>query len=109
MIDHDKIKIAVSERRIRFRQYSAEMMIERGMNEYMTVCPTCKGSIYIGTAVFRVKIGNGILVLEDVPAEICSLCGEKWFSDEVMIKIEAIANDVRSRHVKFEIITFDAA
>lgn len=40
------------------------------MNNDMTVCPVCKGSIYKGTAVFTVKIGNGILVLEDVPAEV---------------------------------------
>jgi YgiT-type zinc finger domain-containing protein len=79
------------------------------MSKSMTVCPVCKGSIYNGTAVFTVKIGNGILVLEDVPAEICSLCGEKWFSDEVMAKIEVIADDVRKRHIKFEIMTFNAA
>ena len=79
------------------------------MNRNMTVCPICRGSIYHGTAMFSVKIGNGILVLEDVPAEVCSLCGEKWFSDEVMEKIESIASDVRKRHIKFEIITFNAA
>jgi YgiT-type zinc finger domain-containing protein len=79
------------------------------MSENMTVCPTCNGSIAGGTTMFTVKIGNGILLLEDVPAEICSLCGEKWFSDSVMDKIESIANDVRKRHIKFEIITFNAA
>ena len=65
--------------------------------------------IYNGTSIFTVKIGNGILVLEDVPAEICSLCGEKWFPDEVMERIEIIADDVRKRHIKFEIMTFNAA
>ena len=79
------------------------------MSDYMTVCPACSGSINHGITMFTVKIGNGILLLEDVPAEICSLCGEKWFSDEVMEKIEAIASDVRKRHIKFEIITFNAA
>ena len=75
----------------------------------MTVCPNCKGTVYNGTSIFTVKIGDGILVLEDVPAEVCSLCGEKWFSDEVMERIEEIAADVRSRHIKFELITFNAA
>lgn len=75
----------------------------------MTVCPVCNGSIGQGITMFTVKIGSGILLLEDVPAEVCSLCGEKWFSDEVMEKIESIANDVRKRHIKFEIITYTAA
>ena len=75
----------------------------------MTVCPSCKGSINQGITMFTVKIGDGILLLEDVPAEICSLCGEKWFSDEVMEKIESIAGEVRKRHIKFEIITYNAA
>jgi len=79
------------------------------MNKNMSVCSVCKGSTYVGAAMFTVKIGNGILVLEDVPAKICSLCGEKWFSDEVMGRIEFIANDVRNRHIKFEIMTFNAA
>jgi YgiT-type zinc finger domain-containing protein len=69
----------------------------------------CKGSVHPGITVFTVKIGDGILLLEDVPADICSLCGEKWFSDEIMGKIELIADGVRDRHVKFEIITFNAA
>ena len=55
------------------------------------------------------KIGDGILVLEDVPAEVCSLCGEKWFSDEVVERIEIIAEDVRKRQIKFELVTFNAA
>mgnify|MGYP001180895570 CR=1 FL=1 len=79
------------------------------MDKYMTQCPMCKGSVYPGKTVFTVKIGDGILLLEDVPAEICSLCGEKWFSDETMGKIELIANGVKDRHVKFEIIVFNAA
>lgn len=79
------------------------------MNNDMTVCPVCKGSIYKGTAVFTVKIGNGILVLEYVPAEVCSLCGEKWFSDEVVERIEIISADVRKRQIKFELVTFNAA
>ena len=90
-------------------EYVYLVLGEKSMSEKMTVCPACKGSINYGTAMFTVKIGNGVLLLEDVPAEICSLCGEKWFSDKIMEKIESIANDVRKRHVKFEIITFDAA
>ncbi len=79
------------------------------MNNTMKVCPQCRGSVEQGTTIFSVKTEKGILVLEDVPAEICVLCGEKWFSDEVMQKIEHFANDVRSRNVKYEIVTFNAA
>lgn len=79
------------------------------MDKYMTQCPMCKGSIHPGKTVFTAKIGTGILLIEDVPAEICSLCGEKWLSDETMNRVELIADGVRDRHVKFEIIVFNAA
>lgn len=79
------------------------------MNDNMTVCPFYRGAIQSGTTFFTARIGTGILLLEDVPAEICSQCGEKWFSDEVMGEIESIVEDVRKRRIKFEVIVFDAA
>lgn len=79
------------------------------MNKTMTTCPECRGRIENGTTKFTAKVGDGILILEGVPADICTLCGEEWFSDEVAKRIENIASDARKRHVKFEVIKFDVA
>jgi len=40
---------------------------------------------------------------------LCSLCGEKWFSGEVVESIEIISADVRKRQIKFELVTFNVA
>ncbi len=79
------------------------------MNIEMHVCPYCKGEIDTGLTIFTAKIGDGILVLENVPASICLICGEKWFSDEIVEKIENISNIVKKRKIRFEVISFDAA
>lgn len=75
----------------------------------MTVCPTCGGNIKLDKTLFTTKINEGILVIQDVPAEICSQCGEEWLSDEVMEKIELLAMDVRKKHAIFEVLSYDAA
>ncbi len=79
------------------------------MNKSMTMCPLCQGRIENGTTKFTATLDDGILILEGVPADICTLCGEEWFSNEVAKRMENIANDARKRHVKFEVIKFDVA
>ena len=79
------------------------------MDEKMTVCPSCRGDVYEGKTIFTAEVGGGILLIQDVPSDICSQCGEKWFSNNVMDKIELIAADVRKRHVSIEVMNFNAA
>ncbi len=79
------------------------------MKTAVSVCPLCKGEIESGYAMFTAKIGDGILVIENIPADICALCGEKWFSDEIVEKIEKISLNVKKRKIRFEVLSFDAA
>jgi len=37
-----------------------------------------------------VTLNNCVIVVKNVPCEECELCGEKYFSDEVMEKLEVI-------------------
>ena len=79
------------------------------MKEKNRTCPICYGSIEEGVTIFTVKAGDCILVLENVPASLCTVCGEKWFSDEVVEKIEEIATSVRTSNIRFEVRSFSAA
>ncbi|OHD63400.1 MAG: hypothetical protein A2176_00490 [Spirochaetes bacterium RBG_13_51_14] len=72
-------------------------------------CPLCHNEVILGTALFSAELGEGVLIVKNVPATICPVCGEKWFDHETMIKLEAVADNARSRHALIEVVAFDAA
>ena len=43
-----------------------------------------------------VDLKDCIIIVKNVPCEECKQCGEKYFSDEVMERLEAIVKRVRS-------------
>lgn len=72
-------------------------------------CAVCGGEMIPGRVLFAAELGKGVLVVRNVPALVCSRCDERWFSDETMQKLEALANDARARGAELEVITLDAA
>jgi hypothetical protein len=41
------------------------------------------------------KLDNFIIVIENIPCEKCTQCGEAYFTDDVAEKIEEILNSVK--------------
>lgn len=69
----------------------------------MKTCPLCKGSIVNGVSTFTVDLGFGVVVVRDVPATVCSQCGEEWLSDNTAVKLENIVETARQKHVTVEV------
>ena len=72
-------------------------------------CALCGGEKRPDTTLFAVDLGTGVLVVRDVPALICGQCGQTWFSNETMLRLEALANDARTRGAEIEVITMPSA
>jgi YgiT-type zinc finger domain-containing protein len=72
-------------------------------------CPLCHNNIIQGTTMFSADLGDGVLIVKNVPAHICSVCGNKWFDHDTMLKLETVADNARSRHALVEVISFEAA
>jgi len=51
-------------------------------------CPFCGGTLTPGNAMIPFVIGRHVVVIKDVPAEICDTCGEPF--------LHAVATDVVS-------------
>lgn len=66
-------------------------------------CRLCKGSMTKGTATVTVEFGFGVVVVRQVPATVCSQCGEEWLDDATSQKVEEIVNAARHKHVTVEI------
>jgi len=56
-------------------------------------CTFCGAPTKSCNTTFICEQDEGYLVVEDVPAEVCSQCGEKTFSPEVTDRILSLARN----------------
>jgi YgiT-type zinc finger domain-containing protein len=75
----------------------------------MKRCPLCKGSIVSGNTTFTVELGEGVVVIRDIPAQVCSQCGEEWLDDATAMKLETIVESARQKHVTVEVARWSEA
>ena len=68
-------------------------------------CASCGGDRVTGRTIFAAQIEDGVLVVRDVPATVCSQCGEEWIDDDVTARLTEIAEDARRRRVQLEVVT----
>ncbi|MCL4431065.1 MAG: type II toxin-antitoxin system MqsA family antitoxin [Epsilonproteobacteria bacterium] len=75
----------------------------------MKKCPLCQGFVVDGSATFTVDLGEGIVVVRDIPAQVCSQCGEEWLDDSTAAKLENIVESARKKHVTVEVARWSEA
>lgn len=73
------------------------------MSDLTAGCPLCGGTKEAGRTTFTVDLGFGVVVVRNVPAQVCTLCGEDWIEDKVAGKLEAIVNQARTTHTLVEV------
>lgn len=72
-------------------------------------CTICKtGHTHPGTTTVTLQRDNTVVVIRDVPAEICEDCGEYYLSDTIARRVYADAEETAHRHVEVEIQCFAA-
>jgi len=74
-----------------------------------SVCPICEGTKHQGTTTFTVDYTDGVLVVRNVPATICSQCGEDWIADADASRLEQITNVARGEKRQFEVGDYSLA
>ena len=62
----------------------------------MSKCYFCKGTTKIKNIDVDFRWGNKLFVIKDVPVEVCSQCGEKYYSAEVSKKLDDLVKDSKS-------------
>lgn len=53
-------------------------------------CCFCKKEMNLSSTDYMSRVASGIAVIRNVPCYECPDCGEKFFSDEVMSKLEML-------------------
>ncbi|MGC8784352.1 MAG: type II toxin-antitoxin system MqsA family antitoxin [Armatimonadota bacterium] len=73
------------------------------MNNPLGRCPLCGGEKQPGTTTFAVDLQFGVVVVRNVPALVCTQCGDAWIDDPVAARLEDIVADARRRHTVVEV------
>ena len=72
-------------------------------------CVICKhGTTEPGLVTVTLNRGNTVVVFKEVPAEICTNCGEYYLAEEVSKKLMARANAAVAAGAEVEIIKYAA-
>jgi YgiT-type zinc finger domain-containing protein len=73
-------------------------------------CVICKhGQTEPGLTTISVERGGGVVVVRDVPADVCSTCGEEYVSVEVMRELEKTVEQARGAGLDVAVRHFQAA
>jgi len=72
-------------------------------------CVICKtGHTYPGKTTVTLQRGQTVVVIRDVPAEICEDCGEYYLDEATAQRVYTDAEASVQRHVEFEVQRYAA-
>ena len=67
-------------------------------------CVICKtGQTHPGITTVTLQRDKSVVIIRDVPAEICDNCGEYYLSEDTARRVYADADGTVKRHVEVEI------
>ena len=78
-------------------------------NNNVTQCPLCGGCMDDGITTVPFFIAEKIVVIKNVPAEICADCGEAYMKSLVIGEIAKILDRFEELHSEVSIIYYKAA
>jgi YgiT-type zinc finger domain-containing protein len=68
-------------------------------------CFLCKGKVEDTVAAFMVEFDQCIIVIRDVPSQVCAQCGEISYSDDVAHSLEQRVNVIKTAIKSFDEVT----
>lgn len=71
-------------------------------------CFLCKGSLQNKETTFMVDVGNCIVIIKNVPSQVCAQCGEVSYSNEVSKQLERLVESVKNSATEIAVVNFVA-
>ncbi len=69
-------------------------------------CVMCKGTLENKNTTFMIELDNCIIIIKNVPSQVCKQCGEVTYSDEVAKQLEKLVNAVRNTITEITVINY---
>ncbi|MBI3248305.1 MAG: YgiT-type zinc finger protein [Deltaproteobacteria bacterium] len=70
------------------------MANEKGA-ELIELCYFCRGKVELQTIRHVHQWGEKIFIFKNVPAEVCTQCGESYFGPDALEKMDSVVNGLR--------------
>lgn len=70
-------------------------------------CFTCKGNMKEKKVNYVVDLEDRIIIIKEVPAKVCTKCGEQYFDDETAENIEKIVNQLKRLETEVSIVKYN--
>ncbi|RJQ41746.1 MAG: type II toxin-antitoxin system MqsA family antitoxin [Nitrospiraceae bacterium] len=90
-------------------------IFERWKNDWKTRknkvkrCPLCGGEMHDGMTTIPFLISEKVVVIKDVPAEICSDCGEAYMKSSVVDKVESVLDKLDELRSEMSVVHYEVA
>jgi len=73
-------------------------------------CTLCKnGSTYKGYVTVTLEKESTIVLIKNVPAEVCDTCGHYYLSNEMTTHVLDLAKEAHLKGTELEVINFQVA
>ena len=69
-------------------------------------CFMCKGSLEDKLTTFLMDIENCIVIVKNVPSQVCSQCGETSYSDNVASRLEEIVDAALNALTEIAVVNY---
>ena len=74
------------------------------------MCMFCKcPALNPGTTTHVVNYKDCIIIVKNVPCEVCEQCGEKYYSNDVAEKLERIVNAAKALMQELSVLDYTKA
>lgn len=77
--------------------------------EKIKKCPLCSGELKDGVTASTFFVGEKIIVIKDIPAEVCSECDEAYVKSSVAGNIENMLDKLEELHSELSVIHYKIA
>ena len=69
-------------------------------------CFKCEENLEEKNVNYVVDLNDRIIVIKNVPAKVCSKCGEKYFDDKTAKNIDKIVGDLKDLAIEVTVINY---
>ena len=69
-------------------------------------CFMCKGSMIDSVTNHVVNLKNCIIIIKNAPCTECTQCGETYYDDEVMMRLEKMVEKLKDSFTEVAIINY---
>jgi len=63
-------------------------------------CSYCKGNLEKGKSECIARVGDEVIIVRDISADVCNQCGEAYFTPEISQKFDTIMEDVHQGRIR---------